>query len=221
MRVAADDVPLTWYFDLVSPFAYLALPRVLALAARHPVRLQPVVFGALLTHWRQLGPAEIGPKRLATYRLVQFQAAAAGMRFRFPPAHPFRSLDALRLLAALGGAPAAVRTAFEFIWAEGRDVAQPAECAALALRLGITDIAGLLDAQDAKETLRRETALAAARGVFGVPTLAVGEELFWGVDALPMAEAFLADPALFRRGEMARLQSLPTGVQRREAGASP
>ena len=107
-EAGADDA-LVWYFDLVSPFAWLALPEVEALAREHPVRFRPVVFGALLAHWGQLGPAEIAPKRLHTYRLCQFIAERNGIPLRFPPRHPFRSLEALRLLTALEARPEAVR----------------------------------------------------------------------------------------------------------------
>jgi hypothetical protein len=69
--------------------------------------------------------------------------------------------------------------------------------------------------RDAKAALRAATDGAAASGVFGVPTLMVGGELFWGVDALPLAEAYLADRTLFARDEMVRLAQLPAGVERR------
>jgi 2-hydroxychromene-2-carboxylate isomerase len=191
---------ISWYFDLVSPFAYLALPAVERLAARHPVHFRPVVLGAILQHWGGLGPAEVPPKRRHTYRLCQFLADQARMPFRFPPAHPFRSLDALRGLASADGSdPAAVRAAFDHVWARGGDPA--------ALP-GSNDPA-------AKERLRAWTAEAVAAGVFGVPSLVIAGEVFWGLDAMPMAEAFLRDPALFRAGEMARLDALPVGVQRR------
>lgn len=205
---------MVWHFDVVSPFAYLALPAVEALAARRPVVLRPVVLGAVLNHWGQLGPAEIAPKRVHTYRLCQFLAEGAGVPLRFPPAHPFRSLDALRLLAALDGAPAAVRTVFDFIWAEGRDPSDLLERAALCARLGISDPDALIAARDAKARLRAWTDEAIAAGVFGVPTLAVGRALFWGLDAMPLAQAALDDPALLERGEMARLGALPVGVER-------
>jgi len=205
----ADAPAIAWYFDVVSPFSYLALPAVEALAARQPVALRPVVFGAILAHWGGLGPAEVAPKRLHTYRLCQFLADRAGVPMRFPPRHPFRSLEAQRLLAALGPSLAEVRTAFDFVWREGRDPSDPAEFAELRARLAAPDPA------NAKDALRRATDEAIAAGVFGVPTLKVGAELFWGVDAVPMAEAFLADPALFARGEMARLPGLPVGVERR------
>lgn len=205
---------MVWYFDVISPFAYLALPAVEALGSRRPVTLRPIVFGAVLSRWGQLGPAEIAPKRLHTYRLCQFLAQRAGMPFRFPPRHPFRSLDALRLLAALDVKPGAVRATFDFIWAEGRDTSDPAERNALCARLGIGDPDALIAAQDAKSCLRAWTDQAIAAGVFGVPTLAVGSDLFWGLDTMPLAEAVLDDPGLLHRGEMARVATLPAGVER-------
>ena len=178
--------------------------------ARHPVVMRPVVFGAILKHWGQLGPAEIEPKRAHTYRLVTFQAQQAGVTLRFPPRHPFRSLEALRLLAALDSPAPAVRAVFDFIWAEGRDPSDPGEAEALRERLGAP-----VPDEAAKERLRLWTEEAIARGVFGVPTLAIGAELFWGADAMPMAEACLADPTLFTRGEMGRLGAVAFGVARR------
>ncbi|HZF75405.1 MAG TPA: DsbA family protein [Acetobacteraceae bacterium] len=207
-----DDA--VWYFDLVSPFSHIALPAVERLAARHPVRLRPVVFGALLSHWGQVGPAELAPKRLHTYRMAVFQASRAGVPLRFPPRHPFRSLDALRLLAALDARADAVRAAFDFVWGEGRDPS--AELPALAARLGLPADAAAAPA--AKARLRAWTEEAAAARVFGVPTLVLRGEVFWGADAMPLAEAFLADPGLFARGEMARVADLPVGVERRPAG---
>lgn len=210
--LAGDTV--IWYFDVVSPFAYLALPAVMEIARRHPVRFRPIVFGAVLAHWGQLGPAEIAPKRVHTYRLCQFMAGRAGMKLRFPPRHPFRSLEALRLIAALDGDPGAVRTVFDFVWAEGRDPSEPTELRTLCARLGVGDYDALVAEQGAKGRLRAWTDEAVGAGVFGVPTLVVGDALFWGMDALPMAQAALADPGLLTRGEMARVAALPIGVER-------
>ncbi len=194
---------ISWYFDLVSPFAYLALPEVERLALRRPVRFRPIVFGAILRHWGGLGPAEVPPKRRHTYRLCQFLADQAGVPFRFPPAHPFRSLDALRGLATHDEPdPAAVRAAFDHIWARGGDpAALPAS----------TDPA-------AKGRLHAWTVEAIAAGVFGVPSLVIGGEVFWGLDAMPMVTAFLDDPALFQTEPMARLDALPVEVRRQGVG---
>jgi len=62
--------------------------------------------------------------------------------------------------------------------------------------------------------LRKNTDDAIARGVFGVPTLAIGDELFWGVDATAMAADYIAQGCKFTDAEMARVASLPTGVER-------
>jgi len=211
---ATDGATVTWYFDVVSPFAYLAVPAVIDIARRRRVLFRPIVFGAVLAHWGQLGPAEIAPKRTHTYRLCQFMAGRAGMTLRFPPRHPFRSLEALRLIAALDAEVSVIRAVFDFIWAEGRDPGDPAELHALCARLGVADYAAVIDAQGAKARLRRWTDAAVAAGVFGVPTLAVDDALFWGVDAMPMALAALDDPGLLDRGEMARVAALPVGVER-------
>lgn len=215
MDAAADSLA-TWYFDVISPFAYLAFPAVLEIARRRPVLLRPIVFAAVLAHWGQLGPAEIPPKRTHTYRLVHFVAERAGTKLRFPPQHPFRSLEALRLITALDGDPDAVRTVFDFVWAEGRDPGEPSELAALGTRLGVADYDGLVDRQGAKARLRGWTDAAIAAGVFGVPTLAMDGALFWGLDAMPMAAAAMDDPGMLTRGEMARIADLPTGVERRK-----
>lgn len=106
-----------------------------------------------------------------------------------------------------------MRAAFAFVWAEGHDPSDPFELAAFAARLNVLDPAAAV--ADGKERLRAWTEAAMAEGVFGVPTLTVGGELFWGADAMPMAEAFLADPGLLARGEMARLTALPAGVERK------
>lgn len=158
------------------------------------------MFGAILQHWGGLGPAEVPPKRRHTYRLCQFLADRAGLPFRFPPAHPFRSLDALRGLAIHDDPdPATVRAAFDHIWAHGGDPS--------ALPVGTNPAA--------KGRLHAWTAEAIAAGVFGVPSLVIDGEVFWGLDALPMAEAFLQNPALFDAVSMSRLDALPVGVRRR------
>ena len=104
---------------------------------------------------------------------------------------------------------------FDFVWAEGRDPGDPTERDQLCVRFGIDDYEAFIADSDAKARLRTWTDEAIQAGVFGVPTLGVGDALFWGVDALPMAEAFLADATLLDSPEMARLAALPIGVARR------
>jgi 2-hydroxychromene-2-carboxylate isomerase len=209
---------LVWYFDFVSPYAYLQFAAHPDLFARDDVTLSPVLFAALLGHWGHKGPAELPTKRVHTYRQIVFRARELNVPLRFPPAHPFNPLHVLRLALALGATREIVRTIFDFIWAEGRS--PQVEWRALCQRLGAVDDGAIANEEGVKARLRANTAQAIAAGVFGVPTFAAlradgeGAELFWGEDATAMLRAFLADPALFATPEMQRVSTLPEGARR-------
>lgn len=203
----------TWYFDFVSPFAYVQLPRMLALRERLQIVPKPIVLGAVLKQIGQVGPAEIPAKRQFTYRFVQWQADRDGVPFRFPPMHPFNSLAALRLCIAAGSSWASVQAIFDGIWRDGQSATDADELAAIGQGLGIDDVAGAIGSDAVKAELRANTEAALAAGVFGVPTVQVGDELFWGGDATPMLLDFLDDPTRFGKGEYARFAELP-GLQR-------
>ena len=204
-----------WYFDFISPFAYLQLPYLRGLRERVEVMPVPIVFGAVLSHHGQLGPAEIAGKREFTYRHVQWQADVAGVELRFPPAHPFNSLATLRLCVACGSSWTAVEAIFAHVWHDGGDAANADALAAVAHELGIDDVNAAIGDAGVKQALRENTERAIARGVFGVPTLAFGDELFWGNDASAMVDAWLREPALFDDARYAALRDLPSGVERR------
>ncbi len=208
-------MPPIWYFDFISPFAFLQLPRVRALAGRWAIQPRPILFAAVLAHHRQLGPAEIKGKREFTYRMVQWTADASGVELKFPPAHPFNPMAALRLCIAAGSGWQAVDAIFAHIWKHGLAGDSAESLAALSAPLGIAEIEHAIAAASVKEQLRANTEEAIASGVFGVPTLKLGDELFWGNDATPMAECFLENPAVFSQGEYARICALPVGVKRK------
>ncbi|MGB1700435.1 MAG: DsbA family protein, partial [Nannocystaceae bacterium] len=90
---------LVFYFDFISPYAYLAFPEVLRLCENHQRTMipTPVVFGAILTHHGHLGPAEIPSKRAYTFKHVLRLAHERGRDLTPPPGHPFNSLLALRM----------------------------------------------------------------------------------------------------------------------------
>lgn len=216
MSAQTSPTAATWYFDVISPFAYLALGEVEQLARRITVTYRPILFAALLEHWKHLGPAEIPPKRIHTYRLVLFEARRRGIAFRFPPSHPFNPLKPLRLLAALDADPRAVRIVMDRIWRDGVDLSLKenwdAACAALGLEAD--SAVQMINAADTKAKLRANTDAALAAKLFGVPTLQIDDELFWGADALPMARAYLDDPAMFKSGEMLRVATMGASASR-------
>lgn len=210
---------IDWYFDFLSPFAYLQWPRVRALAQQHPITPRPVLLAALLAHHGQRGPAEIAAKRRFTYRHVQWQADRAGMPLVFPPAHPFNPLPALRLCLHAGASHAAIDALFDHVWRCGHRADDAASLAPVASALGIDDIEAALADPQAKGALRANGERAIAQQVFGVPTLVIDEgaeaELYWGLDATAMFEQRLADPAYFASEAMRRLDTLPVAAARR------
>jgi 2-hydroxychromene-2-carboxylate isomerase len=212
------NIPARWYFDIVSPFAYLHLKRLGELHPALALEFVPVLFAGLLKHWENKGPAELAPKRLHTYRSCVWTASQLGIPFRLPPRHPFNPLHGQRLLVALGAPRAAVEAAYDFVWGEGRDLA--AEWPLLCKRVGIseTHAATLIADPAVKQKLMDNTAQAAAQGVFGVPTLEFRGQCFWGSDAIAWANAYVADPAMFDAGEMKRAAEIEIGAARKEAG---
>lgn len=205
-----------WYFDFISPFAYLQWPRIAALAERHRVELRPVLLAALLEHHGQLGPAEIPAKRTFTYRHVLWKAVQAGRPLRFPPAHPFNPLPALRLCVHAGSTPRAVEAIFDHVWGSGMSAGSADALAPVAGALGLDATAAVADPV-AKARLRANGEAAIAAGVFGVPTLAVDGRLYWGEDATGMAEAAIAGDPLFDGAAMRALDDLPVGIARPRA----
>jgi 2-hydroxychromene-2-carboxylate isomerase len=86
---------------------------------------------------------------------------------------------------------------------------------ALAARFGVADPQALIADAVIKQTLNDNTARALARGVYGVPTFDVGGELFWGLDAMPLLSAYLANPQLFASGELRRAGDIPVAQARK------
>src|SRR5262249_2569183 len=169
--------PVTWYFDFVSPYAYLQSRMLHKFRGKAAITMMPVLFAGLLNHWKTVGPAETAPKRLWTYRFCTWFARDRGIPFKFPPRHPFNPLKALRLAIARGGEPDAVHGIFDFIWAEGRDPGDPGEWKALGAKLGVPDPDAAVEKPGVKEALRINTEAAVGHGVFGVPSFVVGKEV--------------------------------------------
>ncbi|WP_372016686.1 2-hydroxychromene-2-carboxylate isomerase [Pseudoxanthomonas sp. 10H] len=204
-----------WYFDFVSPFSYLHWQKMRPLVDAGRVEAVPIVFGAVLHALGQRGPAEIPKKRGFIYRQALWQAGREGVRLRFPPAHPFNPLPALRLCVAAGATTTAIDAIFDGIWGEGQALDTAESLAGIAASLGIADPAAALADPAVKDRLRAGTDAALAAGVFGVPTLDLDGELLWGNDSHDLMLAALEDPALLREGALAGVDALPVGIERR------
>lgn len=203
-----------WYFDFLSPFAYLQFQQFRRLPRNVRLVCKPILFAGVLNHWQSKGPAELPTKRTFTYRHVTWLGRRHGIPLRMPPAHPFPPLKPLRLALALDCKPEVIGEIFSFIWGEGRSPDEPAEFEALAQRLDVKNASELIGRQEVKDQLRRNTEEAISRGVFGVPTAWVEGEMFWGFDATDMLVEYLHNPAMLKEPEMKRVSSLPVAAQR-------
>jgi 2-hydroxychromene-2-carboxylate isomerase len=203
-----------WYFDFLSPFAYLQLARFQQLPPDLDITTVPVVFGAILKHWGQLGPAEIPPKRRFVYRFFQWKADQLGISFEIPPMHPFNPLPALRLCVAAGAKINNVQAVFDLIYGKGIQPDTPEGVQEIAHALGISNPEIATADVLVKNTLRTNTESAIADGVFGVPTFLLRGETFWGDDATEMMLNYLNNPSLFDTAEMERISNMPMGLAR-------
>jgi 2-hydroxychromene-2-carboxylate isomerase len=183
---------IDFWFDPVSPFAYLAFERLPELLAgtSYTVAYRPIVFGALLKHFDHKGPAEIEPKRAWTFRYVHWLAQREGVLLTTPQRHPFNSLALSRLAWACapeGRTPGRYicEAILRHVWqGDGADAEDDSRFSALRERLQQRrDSTGT----EVKQALRGATDDALARGVFGVPTIGIDDKLFWGFDGLAMA----------------------------------
>lgn len=204
---------ITFHLDFISPYAYLAfeaLPEALK-GLNYAIDYQPVLFAGLLKHHGQLGPAEVAPKRDWTYRQVLWLAHKHGIPMQMPAAHPFNPLPLLRLAVACGANRYVCETIFRHVWRGGADAADPKRIEELqALLKPARDAAG----DEVKARLKAGTDEAIARGVFGVPTCAVDDKLFWGFDALAMLRAYLEGDAWFAGGDWDAAKQTGSGIIR-------
>ena len=209
---------ITFYLDFISPYAHLAfeaLPEAL-MGVSYSVRYTPVLFAGLLKHHGQLGPAEIASKREWTYRQVLWLAHSRGIALEMPASHPFNPLALLRLALACGleatpGAPNryVCETIFRHVWRGGAEAVDVRRLEALATQLGPKHDP---ESDAVKAQLKKNTDAAISHGVFGVPTFAVDDRLFWGLDALPMLRAYLLGDPWFDGPHWNSVSTVSSGI---------
>jgi 2-hydroxychromene-2-carboxylate isomerase len=189
---------VTFYFDLGSPYAYLAAERLTSVLAE-PVTWQPLSLGGLFkangrSSWalgdhqrRQTGMAEV-ERRAGDYGLAPI---------RWPDPWPGNYLMAMRAATfafAAGRGRELTLQAFRDAFANGLDLGVPAHVLDAAERAGLdpAEVDGATQEPEIKQALREATDAAHELGVNGVPTIAIDRELFWGDDRLEDAAACLA-----------------------------
>lgn len=173
---------LNFYFDPISPYAWLAFSPLQALAAKHEMELslRPVLFAGLLNAHGQLGPAEIPSKRSYIMKDVARRASYQGLTLNPPSKHPFRPLMALRVCSIIGSdqdRAGYVKNLLDAVWSRGKDVSDREVLAEVIDRSNLNSsmLLGLILKPEVKEILRKNTEEAVKKGVFGVPTTEVEE----------------------------------------------
>jgi len=202
---------LDFYFDYLSPYAYFSWRKIIDFCNENEVELtiHPIVFGKLLDHWGQLGPAEIPPKRKWLANYCARYARQYDFKFVGPKFHPFNPLTALRLsLKEVCGVEQkkVVNAIFEAGWSHGKDIGDLQELIKILDSSGIDGSALVKRTMEPsiKELLKHETAIAIELGVFGIPTMIIDKELFWGNDQFDHMALYLkgedaTDKALIKK----------------------
>jgi 2-hydroxychromene-2-carboxylate isomerase len=199
MALSAGWGRATFYYDFNSPYSYLAAERISGLFAEAGAaqpEWQPISFGHLLqatgrTPW-SMQPGGPDPEGLEE---VQRRAAERGLpEVRYPRGWPVESYTLNPLRAAIyakesGRVVSFSLACFRQVFAAGRDMSDVDNVliAAAACELHPNAVLKGIKAQSVKEKLRSATEEAIATGVQGIPTVAVGDKLFWGDDRLAAA----------------------------------
>src|SRR5579859_4452069 len=190
---------LEYWYEFGSTYSYPSTMRVerLAKAAGVEVRWKPFLLGPIFASqgWKD-SPFNLYPvKGRYMWRDLERVCVREGLPLRLPPVRfPQNGLEAARIAlvgVAAGWTPAFSRAVFAANFAEQRDIADDAVLAeilgALGRGLDVPATMALAGGPENKAALRTQTEEAAARGIFGSPSMTVGEELFWGADRLEEA----------------------------------
>ena len=207
---------ITWYFDFISPFAYLQQARFPQFPKEIVVQAKPLLFAGLLNHWKHKGPAEIPAKRIFSYQHVVWLGKKHGTPLRMPPAHPFNPLRALRLAIVLENDLLVINKIFNYIWQDGLSIDDDAAWFEFASTLGVAEPDVLTSQTEVKQQLRQNTEEAIEAGVFGVPSIIADGHLFWGFDATDMYLDYQRHPNFFDDLDLLLIDDIPEAANRNQ-----
>lgn len=190
-----------FFFDVGSPASYLAWTQLPAICrdSGAALVLKPMLLGAVFQATGNASPVTVPAKgRYMNQDLARY-AARYGVDYRSNPHFPILTLTLMRAIAGVqlqqpDRLQALIEASFRGIWVEARNLNEPAEVAAVWQAAGFEPQAllALANAPETKAALRATTDEAVARGVFGAPTMFVGDTLFFGQDRLDWVREALA-----------------------------
>jgi len=194
--------PVEFWFDFVSPYAYIAAQSIEQLAARHgrEVRWKPMLLGAVFKVTGS-SPLTMRPPQMADYFKHDFLRSAryAGVPFVLPEVFPIATQNTSRVCLWLQDT--APQRVGEFV----RQVTRAYFSGPAALNdidwlatqisaMGLDGAAAAAACEDThyKQALKAQCEQAIEKGIFGAPWIIVDDESFWGNDRLPQVEHWLA-----------------------------
>jgi 2-hydroxychromene-2-carboxylate isomerase len=193
----AESLPPVFYFDLGSPYAYLTAERISGLFSEEDLpqpEWQPILLGGLFKHFGRDSWAN-GPGRVEGIAEVERRATAYGLPpIVWPEPWPGNTLTAMRVATfakQTGRTVSFALAGFRQAFAAGRDLSETDNVllAAAACEMHPRALTKAIQTDVVKGALREATDRAAERGVFGVPSLLVDGEVFWGDDRVEEAVA--------------------------------
>ena len=213
---------IPFYFDYISHNAYIAWTQLSKLTKTYKVTFKPipVLFGAFLKHNGVLGPAEIPSKNKWMTKDVIRKTKRLGVLLNPPASHPFNPLLSLRVTCALPAESDShnlIDALFKAAWVDSQDITQPEIVAKVADEVGFDGSQLVEQTQDPviKRKLIENTQNAIELGVFGVPTMVIGDEIFWGFDDFPHFELYLKGEDPFDPAEFEAWMQVKPSIQRK------
>ncbi len=193
---------LDFYFDVGSPAAYLAYTQLPKIAAETgaTINWQPMLLGGVFQATGNSSPAAVPAKGKYMFGDLERFARRYGVPFKHNPHFPINTLMLMRGAVGLQLRQderfgAYVKAVFQAIWVDGKNLNDLAVTGAVLHAAGF-DAAGILalvSQQDVKDRLKVLTQRAVERGIFGAPTMFVGEQMFWGQDRLDFVREALKE----------------------------
>ena len=197
----ATAAPIDFYFDLSSPYGYIAAQKIDALAAAHgrAVNWRPLLLGVVFKHSGSAPLTEIPFKGPYARRDIPRSARFHGVEFRMPAIFPIPTHAPARIVLWArsrdgGAAPRAAKALYRAYFVDGRDISKAEIAAEIAGSAGLDPVEARAAVDDPaiKEALKQEVEAAIVAGVFGSPFVVVDGEQFWGLDRFDQIDRWLA-----------------------------
>ena len=189
-----------FYFDLGSPYSYLAYYRLLQIAEQQEIQIvyKPILLGGVFKATGNRSPIEIPVKGAYSILDMQRWAEYYQIPMQMNPHFPMNTLTLMRILTGvqllhLEKFEQVLKLLFDAMFGTPQNLNEPNVLAEVLKPSGfsVEDIMSMVQSDVVKQKLITETEQAIQRGIFGAPTFFVGDEMYWGQDRLHFVEQAL------------------------------